>query len=220
MTWARIHRWLAIVLAVLLVVWSLTGLLFHLKPGWRRAYDMPSVERHDRPLAMETLVPIAAIRTSGGEPIDSLELFDSALGPLYRVATTKGTELVDATTGMRSSPLSEASALLLAKDALSRSRERAAYGEPGRVSVTDDDVRIEMSGGPVVLVGRTDARISQRGSDTDRIDWLYRIHYLQWTGNASIDRVLAVVGLVLIWAVMIPGIVLFVRALRRRRSPP
>jgi uncharacterized iron-regulated membrane protein len=215
MSWAKVHRWLAIVLAALLIVWSLTGLLFHLKPGWSRAYDMLSVERHDRPLAIETLKPVAAIHTVDGAPIVKLELFDSAKGPLYRARTQAGSALFDAMTGEQLL-LSQEDAWLLAKDAISRSDERAAYGEPVERITTNDTIKLVMSGGPVLLVGRNDARISQRGADTDRIDWLYRMHYLQFTGNHTVDRALAIVGLLLIWAVMIPGIVLFVRALWRR----
>jgi hypothetical protein len=36
--------------------------------------------------------------------------------------------------------------------------------------------------------------LQQKGRDTDRIDRLYRIHYLQWTGVKSIDRVVGFVG--------------------------
>ncbi len=217
MTWARVHRWLAIVLAALLIVWSLTGLLFHLKPGWGRAYDMLSVERHDRPLALDMLQPPVSIHMPGGEPIQRLELFDSALGPLYRVRTAAGTALFDAKTGTQRVLLPE-DAVLLAKDAISRSSERGAYGEPVERITNSDTIKLVMSGGPVLLVGRNDARISQRGADTDRIDWLYRMHYLQFTGNHTVDRILAIVGLLLIWAVMIPGIVLFVRPLWRGRG--
>ena len=45
MTWARIHRWLALGLLVPLAVWSVTGLLFHWKPGWDRAYDQLTADR-------------------------------------------------------------------------------------------------------------------------------------------------------------------------------
>lgn len=74
---------------------------------------------------------------------------------------------------------------------------------------------IALLGGATVEVGLRTARMSQRGGDTERIDWLYRIHYLQWTGNRTVDKVLAIGGLALIWAVVIPGLVLFVRRLRR-----
>jgi len=72
-------------------------------------------------------------------------------------------------------------------------------------------VKLELAEGPVVEVGRNDARLTQRGPDTDRIDWLYRLHYVQWTGSKPVDKVLALVGLLLIWLVLIPGVVLFVR---------
>ena len=178
--WARLHRWLAIGLVAFLVVWSVTGLLFHLKPGWDRAYDMLSVER------------------------GKTETLDTVVGPLVR------------TNGRLATPLSEADARALALDAIARSPFHADYGEVTSVASVGDVVRVELAHA-TVEVGRDDARIRQHGKDTERIDWLYRIHYLQWTGNPSIDKVLAVLGLALIWAVMIPGLVLFVRRFRVTR---
>jgi hypothetical protein len=178
MSWARVHRWLAIVLVALLVVWSVTGLLFHLKPGWDRAYDMLSVET------------------------GKTETLETAIGPLTR------------TSGKLATPLSVADAEKLARDALGRSMQRAAYGECARTSSDDRSVTLHCANAKV-RIDRASARISQSGSDTERIDWLYRIHYLQWTGNGTLDKMLAIAGLALIWAVMIPGLVLFVRRLRR-----
>lgn len=40
--------------------------------------------------------------------------------------------------------------------------------------------------------------LQQRGSDTRRIDLLYRIHYLQWTGIKILDKVLGFTGLALV----------------------
>lgn len=215
--WARVHRWLAIVLVVPLVVWSITGLLFHLKPGWDRAYDQLGVERPTPGLHLAALASPATIEASvGGATITRIELFDTTLGPLYRVTTANGDQLLDATTGRLRSPLSEADARALASDAVSRSQHRASYGEILEANTQGDTIRLRFSGGPTVDVGRTDARISQKGPDTDRIDWLYRIHYLQWTGHRALDRVIAVIGLLLIWAVLLPGLVLFVRRARTR----
>jgi hypothetical protein len=205
MSWARLHRYLALVLVVPLVVWSVTGLLFHLKPGWSRAYDMLDAER---PLETTQVTSLANVVAMFPEGVQRIELFGTAIGPLYRVRTDKGGALVDATTGTKRSPLTEADARTLTTDALSRSREKTAYGEIAKTDVRDDVVRFTFSKGPIVEVSREDARISQHGSDTERINWLYRIHYLQWTGKKTLDRVLAVVGLALIWLVMIPGLVL------------
>lgn len=179
MSWAAVHRWCAIVLVALLVVWSVSGLLFHLKPGWDRAYDMLSVER------------------------SKTETLDTALGPLTR------------TSGKLASALPVEDAETLARDALQRSAHRAAYGEVQRVTSDASSVTLECEHARV-RIDRNSARISQRGADTERIDWLYRIHYLQWTGNATLDKVLAFGGLLLIWAVMIPGVVLFMRRILRR----
>lgn len=212
MSWARAHRWLAIVLVVLLTVWSITGLLFHLKPGWDRAYDQLSAERRGSALRPDAVVSLAALANPG--PIVRVELFDTALGPLYRVGSETGDELFDATTGRRRSPLDADDARALAGDAVARSPHRDAYGALEDVTLDGDIARLRFADGPVVELGRRDARMSQHGSDTERIDWLYRIHYLQWTGNHTIDRGFAMFGLALIWAVIIPGIVLFVRRLR------
>lgn len=207
----RIHRWLAIVLCVPLVVWTVTGLLFHLKPGWSRAYDMLSAER---PLAGP--LPAAspdALAQAAGAPVEHLELFGSALGPLYRLTTHDHTLLLDASLRVRS-PLSAEDARTLATDAVAHSSHAAAYGAAGAVTVTPDSVRIAFAHADVD-VDRATAAISQRGGDTDRIDWLYRLHYLSWTGNRTLDRLLAVLGLALVWLVMIPGLVLFVARYRR-----
>src|ERR1041385_3604320 len=107
MSWSRVHRYLALVLVVPLIVWSVTGLLFHLKPGWSRAYDMLDAER---PLKSSQVVPLSAFAAMFPEGVQRLELFGTALGPLYRVTTEKGTALIDAATGERRSPLSEADA--------------------------------------------------------------------------------------------------------------
>jgi uncharacterized iron-regulated membrane protein len=208
-SWSRVHRWLAVVLVLPLVIWSITGLLFHLKPGWSRAYDMLSAER---PLDALPAVPLDALATAAGAPAQRLELFGSVLGPLYRVTTANGTVLLDAQLHKRS-PLSIDDARALAADAVARSSHHDAYGAIGTAQIAGDTVHVAFANA-VVDVDRESGAISQRGHDTERIDWLYRLHYLSWTGNRTLDKLLAVAGLALIWLVMIPGIVLFVR--RRR----
>jgi uncharacterized iron-regulated membrane protein len=208
-SWSRVHRWLAVVLVLPLVIWSITGVLFHLKPGWSRAYDMLSIER-----PLDTLPANApeAVATAAGGSAQRLELFGSALGPLYRVTTAAGTVLVDAQLHRRS-PLSADEARALAADAVAHSTHHDAYGAIGATRVDLETVHVAFAHA-TVDVDRASGTISQRGPDTDRIDWLYRLHYLSWTGNRTLDKLLAIVGLALIWLVMIPGLVLFVR--RRR----
>ena len=209
MSWSRVHRYLALVLVVPMIVWSVTGLMFHLKPGWKRAYDTLDAERPLQDRSVTSLPDTSRFP----EGVTHLELFGTVIGPLYRVSTPSGEALVNATTGDKISPLSESDARALASDAISHSRLKDEYGEITHADVRDDVVRFTTAKGPIVEVGRSDARIAQHGTDTARIDWLYRIHYLQWTGKKTLDRVLAIVGLALIWLVMIPGLVLAWRRL-------
>ncbi len=214
--WARAHRWLALGLVIPLLVWSVTGLVFHLKPGWARAYDQLD-EARPGPLDLAAVTAIASLPgPATGWTASRVELFDSALGPLYRVTILDGSALYDARTGARRSPLAVADARSLAVDAVARSEHHAAYGDPVEVREAPAEFRIQFSGGAVVRIGRDDGRLTQRGADTERIDWLYRLHYLQWTGNRAIDRVIAGAGLGLIWLAAVPGLVLAARRLRRR----
>jgi hypothetical protein len=47
--------------------------------------------------------------------------------------------------------------------------------------------------------------LQQRGTDTGRIDLLYKVHYLQWTGVTIIDRVVGIVGIVLVLVLTVLG---------------
>lgn len=216
MSWSRAHRWLAVVLVVPLAVWSVTGLLFHWKPGWGRAYDLLAVEQSG-PLDVHALAPITAAG-AGGRAVERVELVATVLGPLYRVRTADGTHLLDARTGRLRSPLSADDARALVADAIARSPHAAAYGAIGTVTVDGARARVTLAHDIVVDVDRHAARLRQHGADTERIDWLYRLHYLQWTGSRAVDRVLSVVGLALIWAVVVAGLVLFVRGRSRRAA--
>jgi uncharacterized iron-regulated membrane protein len=201
---AKIHRWSAIVLVAMLVVWSITGLLFHLKPGWDRAYDQLSVKR-DEPIDVSSIVPVSSLPKS-----NSIELFSTAIGPMYRVTTNEGASMIDATTG-KPRAFTPDEVIKLVDDGVSRSRFANRYG--AHLSIANNAVRY--AGDQVVSFDPSTMRLWQEGRDTKRIDWLYRIHYLQWTGNELLDKILAIGGLALIWVVMVPGIVLFVRRLRR-----
>jgi hypothetical protein len=201
-------------MAVPFVVWTVTGLLFHLKPGWGRAYDLLS-ERSGGTLELEGLVDAAAAaRAAGGEAVSRVELFASALGPIYRIDRGGATTLVDARTAAVLSPLAGEAARAVAVDAVARSPHAASYGAAALVAVGDDEVRVRFSGGAEVRVDRRSARLSQRGADTDRIDWLYRAHYVQWTGVKTLDRVLSLAAIAGTWLVAGLGILLFVRQRR------
>jgi hypothetical protein len=66
---------------------------------------------------------------------------------------------------------------------------------------TDTAVRIELDWNRLSL--------TQRGKDTDRLDVLYKIHYLQWTGLKNVDKVLGAIGIMLVLGLSLLGALLF-----------
>ena len=74
---------------------------------------------------------------------------------------------------------------------------------------TDTNVTIQLDWSQMLL--------SQKGRDTALINTMYKIHYLQWTGIAIVDRVLGLLGLGLICILAILG-VLLLRAVSHERK--
>jgi len=200
-----LHRILGLLLAAPFLVWTATGLLFHLKPGWSAAYDMLSAERADAEVKPAELAPLPAVAAS------RVEAFSTVLGPMWRVTHGAETDLYDGKTARRISPLTEDAAVALARDAVTRSSHAAAYGESRSAATDADAVVVYFAGGPEVSVDRHTARLFRSGPDTRRIDWYYRVHYLQWTGKPLFDRIFAVVAIALTWVLTLVGIRLFLR---------
>lgn len=212
------HRWVGLLLALPFVVWTVTGLLFHLKPGWAQAYEMLSIEDDAASLPLDAVPPPLAGRGAARKA----ELFVTAIGPLYRVtsvaAGSRTVELVDARTGAPVSPLGADAAQELATDAVRRSPYRTEYGAVAGLEATDRTFAVRFVGGQVVRVDRRSGALAREGRDTSRIDRLYRLHYLKWTGVAVIDGGLSVVAIVAAWLLTALGLVLFVRKSPRRRA--
>ena len=84
----------------------------------------------------------------------------------------------------------------------------------GQVASIEGLVATTTTGARVTL-NWTRLSLSQRGRDTDRIDAIYKVHYLQWTGIETLDRVIGGAGLVLILVLSALGAKL---AFRRRQG--
>lgn len=197
----RWHRRLGLVLLLPLFGWAATGLVFFLKPGYRGAY----AALQPRFLPLATAVPAPA------RP-DWLEArrVRTRLGEHLLVKTASGRQHLHAETGepFAVPPASELQALVaeaIAEDA-------ARYGTIARALPTSDaTAEFETTTGVRVELDWTSLTLQQRGRDTDRIDALYRVHYLQWTGVKAIDRVVGFVGLALLVGLSVLGLRLALR---------
>lgn len=185
-----LHRLLGIILLLPFFGWALTGFVFFIKPGYEGAYEVLSPKTY----------PLGRAVTINPDP-SWLEFryFKTVLGEHLLVRTEKGwSQLNPADMRPRSKPNEDEIRTLL-RDAFSSNPSR--YGNVSKVSgdkaTTDTGVRITLDWDRLSF--------QQRGGDTDRIDLLYRVHYLQWTGVAALDRVVGMAGIIMVLALTILG---------------
>ena len=212
------HRIAAILVALPLLLWTATGLLFLYKPGWGPAYEPLSVARSEGQLSLESLVApgaLATLRGAGRGAVRRVELWPTVSGPVYRIERGAGVLLVDAATGAVLSPLGESLGRRWVEDAVSRSAHPASYGEVREVTLEGGQLHVDYVSGARVSLNRQDGKLRRGGPDRRRIDWLYRVHYLQWTGVEGLDRALALGAIAATWVTTLLGVLLW----RRPRRP-
>jgi hypothetical protein len=192
----KLHRVAGILMLLPLLGWALTGALFFLKPGYAGAYETLPVKCY----------PIESDLNVTPDPAWlEVRLIKTILGEHLLARTAEGwLHYNPRDLKLRNEPSTDEIRALM-NDAISTNAAR--YGKIISVqdnsAVTDTGIRIELDWKRLSL--------SQRGPDTDRIDMLYKIHYLQWTGMKAVDRVLGGLAILLILALSVLGSRLFFR---------
>jgi len=177
-----LHRVIGIILLLPFVGWATTGLVFFIKPGYTGAYEVLTPKLY--PIKNQLLI---------SEDPNWLEVryLRTILGDHLLVRTESG--------WMNLNPDDKRARLAtgdetrrLVQDALSVNPNR--YGQI--VAVNGDTITTDT--GVVVTIDWNRMTLQQTGTDTKWIDLLYRIHYLQWTGVKSIDRIVGFTGITLV----------------------
>jgi len=193
MTARRLHRVIGIVMLLPLIGWALTGAVFFLKPGYAGAYDLLQVKTYP----LESSIAIQA------DP-SWLEarLVKTVLGEHLLARTSTGWSNLNPRTLEPSSQPSTDQIKDLINDAVSgNTRYGTVASVDGSSISTDTGVRIDLDWNRLSL--------TQRGKDTDRLDSLYKIHYLQWTGLKNVDKVLGAIGILLVLGLSLLGTLIF-----------
>jgi hypothetical protein len=181
----RLHRILGLVMLLPLVGWAVTGAIFFTKPGYGAAYDALAVKTYplDGPLILQ---PDPAWR--------EVRYLRTILGPHLIARTGQGWIQLDPGTRHPAAPPADEDIRRLIADAFTANPTRYGriIGLEGTEATTDT--------GAVVTLDWNRLTLQQRGRDTGRIDLLYRVHYLQWTGQKTVDRALGLGGLILLIA--------------------
>jgi hypothetical protein len=198
----KIHKIIGLILVLPFFGWAITGLIFYLKPGYADAYDMLVPKTYP----LDTAVAVPSM--SGWQEVRCVR---TILGTHVLVRTDSGwLQVHPQTLEPRKMPGGGEIRKLLA-DAFTANPQR--YGHIARMAGdtawTDTDVE--------VILDWNSLSFQQRGKDTDRIDLLYRIHYLQWTGVRTLDRVAGLAGIILVITLAVLGVKI---AFTRRAEPP
>ena len=190
----KLHRIAGIVMLLPLLGWALTGAVFFLKPGYSGAYETLPVKSY--PFESE-------IKVTPDPAWLEMRLVNTILGEHLLARTSRGWLNYDPRNLQQRNEPSGEEIRALVNDAISTNPTR--YGRivsvDGGNLMTDTGIRITLDWNRLAL--------SQRGLDTDRIDALYRIHYLQWTGVKPVDQVLGALGILLLLALSMLGARLF-----------
>lgn len=182
--------------------WVVTGFVFFLKPGYAGAYESLPVRTY----------PLAGNLTILPHPTWlEVRFCQTILGPHLLVRTASGWQQLDPVTfAERQAPTPDEVKALLT-DAFAAHPER--YGTitalANQTATTSTQVQVSLDWSRLSL--------QQRGRDTEWIDRLYKIHYLQWTGIKAVDNVLGVVGLLLLGGLSLLGLLLLWQPDFRRR---
>ena len=219
----RFHRVLGLVLALPLILWVLTGLLFHIKHRYGEAYEalvVPAAVEPDWSLARVS--PAQVIERGQADAPLTLGVHPSGRLAYYG----KKADLpiaVDAATGEVIAAATPEAARAWVAAAVSASAHAERYGSEigyealsmysARTRTRDPGLAVRMSGDKTVSVDLITGEITQTGALNDFIDAMYRVHYLQWTPWKSVNIALVLLSIPLALGLAASGLRM---ALRRR----
>jgi hypothetical protein len=195
------HKLLGIALLLPFMAWSCTALFFLLRPAYEQAYEQLAVKQYplERAVSLEPAADWGEVRW-----------LRSVLGEHLLVRREGAWAQLDPETLTERPWPGDEDLRRLVTDAMSQNPER--YGQlasfEGRQMTTDTGVDITFDWNTLSY--------TQQGRDTRGIDRMYRIHYLEWTGNAALDKVLGVTGLLLLIYMTVTGFRLVLRHDRPR----
>jgi hypothetical protein len=192
----RLHKLIGLVMLLPFFGWAVTGTVFFIKPGYAGAYEILQAKTYPMDKTV-SITPSSEWR--------EYRCLRTILGDHLLVRTSAGWSNLDPLTLQERKHPSADEITRLIDDATSPNQQR--YGKV----VSVNDLTARTATGVEIRLNWDRMSLEQRGLDTVWLDRLYKVHYLQWTGFAILDRVLGVTGLALILVLSILGIRLALR---------
>lgn len=211
---SRWHRFAGPLLVLPLVIWMVTGVLFHVKHRYDEAYEplrVPPPEGSPVSFAEARVSAAEALQSVGAAPGTRPQLIAHPRGvPAWVVPSTDAaSSLIDARTGERMPPAGVEEARSWARAAVKGSQHAHRYGdvvEHEEVGAFGSALAVKFSGDKTVTIDRLTGEVTQTGALNDFIDWTYRLHYLQWTPWKAVNVALVGVAVPLVLLLALSGL--------------
>jgi hypothetical protein len=230
--WAKIHKWLALLMAVQILLWFASGLFFAAFPIERVRSEHAVAAQRSAPVALDAaaagLARLAAAEVAPGEKVELSSLVGR---PVALLGGGEGRpRLYDLTTGRRLSPIPMTFAARIAEadhagDARAARVARVTENTPEyRGALPAWRVDFEDGAGRSLYVAADTGAVTARRSTLWRVyDFLWGLHIMDWRGHEDFNNPLLIVATILALVVTIAGIVLLPSRLgftawRRRRA--
>ena len=189
------HKWLGWVLVAQLILWAVTGAVFIFKPGYGPAYERPAVTFI--PVTQEDVQRVATIAKANWQ---ELRILKTSVGEHLLVNTPEGIKHLNFSG--EEQPPSPTSVKQLLHESIAYNPNR--YGKlksiEGLVGITSTGIELTLNWQQLT--------IRQQGADSRLINLLYKLHYLQFTDNAFINKILATLALLFLVALSAFGVVI------------
>ena len=228
----KIHKWLALLMAIQILFWFVSGLFFAVFPIERVRSEHAMAEQPVRPVPFDTAADgLLRLGSAGvtGEKIEVRMLLDR---PVALVTQRSGRpQLYDLGTARRVSPLSMNAATRIAEadhagDARAVRVERVTENSPEyRGALPAWRVDFDDGANRSVYVAADNGLVAARRSTLWRVyDFLWALHIMDWRDHEDFNSPLLIVATALGLIVIITGIVMFPSRLgynawkRRRRA--
>jgi uncharacterized iron-regulated membrane protein len=192
----KLHKLIGLTLVLPMLGWTLTGLVFFIKPGYQGAYEQLSVKNH----------PLSQVLTvTPKKNWQEVRLVNTILGAHLLVKSSHKVEHLDPVSLLDKPAPTKSQFKALLNDAFSDNKAR--YGDIEHI----DGLSAQTTTGVKVTLDWQTLKLNQTGQDTQLINLLYQVHYLQWTPFKGINQVLGIFGLLLLISLTVLGVRLYIK---------
>jgi PepSY-associated transmembrane protein len=231
--WTKIHKWLALLMAVQILIWCASGLFFALSPIERVRSEHAIAPPPPAPVALDAAsVGLQRLAAAGVAPGEKVELRALLGRPVAVISGGAGRpRLYDLASGRRLSPIPMTFAARIAE------ADHVGDARAARVTLiarNDTEYRgvlpawrvdFDDGAGRSLYVAADTGLVTARRSTLWRVyDFLWGLHIMDWRAHEDFNSFLLVVATALALATSIAGVVLlpsrlgFTAWLRRRRA--